>query len=56
MRARSADLGLSLVENLSGRLRTFALTMPRERFAAEDKIELDLDDVTAPLGLSLYPY
>jgi hypothetical protein len=41
-RLKGADLGLTLIENFSEGLRAFALTLPRGRFLADDKLHLDL--------------
>ena len=40
-RLKGADLGLTLIENLSEQLRAFALTLPRGRFLADGKLDLD---------------
>ena len=41
-RLKGADLGLTMIENLSEQLRAFALTLPRGRFLADGKLHLDL--------------
>ena len=41
-RRKGADLGLTMIENLSEQLRAFALTLPRGRFLADGKLHLDL--------------
>ena len=43
-RLKGADLGLTMIENLSEEVRTFALTLPRGRFLADGKLHLDLVD------------
>ena len=43
-RLKGADLGLTLIENLSEKLRAFALTLPRGRILSDDKLHLDLVD------------
>jgi hypothetical protein len=42
VRLKGADLGLTMIENFSERLRAFALTLPRGRFLADGKLHLDL--------------
>ena len=43
-RLKGADLGLTMIENLSEEVRAFALTLPRGRFLADGKLHLDLVD------------
>ena len=43
-RLKGADLGLTLIENLSEKLRAFALTLPQGRILSDDKLHLDLVD------------
>ena len=40
-RAKAADLGLTSIEILSEQLRAFALTLPRGRFLADGKLDLE---------------
>ena len=41
-RRKGADLGLTMIENLSEQLRAFALTLPRGGFLADGKLDLHL--------------